>query len=478
MTTRNDAFWQEMMEKISVANEDAFSKADFLRDTCVFFNISHAFIYEGDYSGSFYRQECHQAVHMDCPPEVINLKSLLGLELLSELSSSRVVIVYGETPKTPLEKRLKEILNVNLLILIPVLNQHFQLAGFVGLSDRRKAVRNEAVDIKTSTAVLSLLANQLKLEMFKKGIAFTEQALGNVLDHVGIDIYVNDFYTHDVLYVNKSMAAPYGGISKMLGKKCWQTIFNDKDAPCEFCPQPKLLDEEGKPTKAYSWDYERPFDNSWFRVFSSAFQWTDGRLAHLVASVDITESKRNEMLIQKMARFDHLTGLPNRRSLFEDIEKLVQAEKAEENEFFMLFCDLDGFKIINDTQGHHAGDVLLTSIGENLKRFSSDTLRVYRHGGDEFVVLIEEQLDKESMQQKLDALLDIFCRTYRFEGTDMRCGCSVGVAHHPKDATTAKDLIHLADMAMYAAKKAGKGTVRFSGGDEECFLSFDAYFKG
>ncbi len=475
MSAEKDIFWQKMMEKISVANENSFSKKDFLEDTCRFFDISHAFIYEADYTGIFYKREYYQAVSLDSLQDKLDLKNGLGLELLSEMSSLQIIVVSGQKKITPLEEKLKHIFNANTLIIIPVLNQHYQLAGFIGLSDRRKSVRKENIDIKTSSAVLSLLANRMKLEMFKNGIAFTEQALGNVLDHVGIDIYVNDFYTHDVLYVNKSMAAPYGGASSMLGEKCWQTIFDDKTGPCEFCPQPKLLDNKGYPSKTHTWDYQRPFDGSWFRVFSSAFQWTDGRLAHLVASVDITENKRNELLIQKMARFDHLTGLPNRRSLFEDIEKLTLEPLQNNTEFYVLFCDLDGFKIINDTIGHHAGDFLLTHIGEGLKEQSSPTLRSYRHGGDEFIVLIQHEQTKEEMRKHLDTLLQVFCKPYTFEENTLSCGCSIGIAHYPHNATSAKELLHIADMAMYAAKNAGKGTIRFA--KQDAFLPFETYYS-
>ncbi len=474
MSKAHDTFWHEMMEKSSVVNDEHFSKCDFLQDTCNFFGLSHGFIYEADHTGIFHRQEFFQSVSFAPLAKELNMKMILGLELLSELSSQRIIIVSGDRQKSQLEERLKEVFRASTLILIPVLNQHYQLSGFVGLSDRRKFLRNADIDIKTSCAVLSLLANRMKLEMFQKGIAFTEQALGNVLDHIGIDIYVNDYYTHDVLYVNQSMAAPYGGVAEMLGKKCWATIFDDKGSPCEFCPQEKLLDENNMPTKAYTWDYERPFDKSWFRVFSSAFKWTDGRIAHLVASVDITESKRNEMLIQKMARFDHLTGLANRRSLQEDIEALIQNTPKEEANCFLLFCDLDGFKTINDTLSHDAGDVLLTSIGDGLKRMSGESLYCYRQGGDEFVVLVKNKSTLEEMEKVLSDLLNVFCATYQYKGTDMQCGCSVGISHYPKDAHTPKELFHLADTAMYAAKQAGKGTVRFVQGSQ--FVALKEYF--
>ena len=108
------------------------------------------------------------------------------------------------------------------------------------------------------------------------------------------DIYVNSFDSHDMLYANESMAAPYGGIEHFEGKKCWQALYKDKTGECEFCPKKHLIDENGQPTKVYSWDYQRPFDKCWFRVFSAAFAWIDGQIAHVITSVDINHQKTIE----------------------------------------------------------------------------------------------------------------------------------------------------------------------------------------
>ncbi len=474
MTHDTETFFQEMTEKLSVQNEQ-LSKSDFLKDICQFFDISHAFIYGSDYSGEFSRVEYYEVITVDSLSERVFIKNLLGLELYSELCSKSVIICKGDSEKTELEKKLSDLFKVCTLIFIPILNQHYELVGFVGLGDRRKNPRHARLDISKACALLSLLANSVKLEMFQKGITNAEATLSNVLDHIGIDIYVNDYYTHDILYANKSMAAPYGGVENMVGKKCWQAIFNDKSEPCEFCPQPKLLDESGKINKTYQWDYERPFDKSWFRVLSSSFPWTDGRIAHLVASVDITESKRNQFLIEKLAQFDHLTGLANRRSLHDDIQLFIEDNSKFSEKWFTLFCDLDGFKSVNDTLGHEAGDVLLKGIAKDLQHISSDDIKAYRQGGDEFVVLLKDKGDEASIRDLISKVFSIFRKKYNYKGNEMGCGCSIGVAHFPDDATTAKELFRLADIAMYQVKKDGRGTVKFY--HKGKYLTLDEYFN-
>ncbi len=478
-----ESFFQRMIEKISILNEDKISKHSFLEEICGFFDISHAFIYESDHLGVFHRKEYFASVDSGLFKESYNIRELIGRELLSELCSEKVLLcssIKGDDgndkdEKSELLKKLTEIFSVNMLVLIPILNQHLELAGFIGLGDRRKSPRHAGAELNRVCALLTLLANGVKLEMFKKGIANAEAAMSNVLNHIGIDIYVNDYYTHDILYTNKSMAEPYGGVENMIGKKCWGTIFTDKTGPCDFCPQPKLIDESGMPNKTYSWDYERPFDKSWFRVLSSAFSWTDGRLAHLVASVDITENKRNEMLIEKLALYDHLTGLANRRSLQDDIRLFIEDSSKFGDEWYLLFCDLDGFKKVNDTYGHQAGDVLLKGIADELNKLCNSEIRTYRQGGDEFVVLMRDKGSEQVVRVIIDRLFDIFKKQYDYEGNVIGCGCSIGVARYPADASTAKEIFHLADTAMYAVKKNGRGTVRFCYNND--FVDIDEFFK-
>ncbi len=468
-------FIQQMIEKLSILNEEELSKREFLGDICDFFDISHAFIYEIDHLGEFCKTEHYERVHYNILPDRLNMKELIGSELLSELCSKKVILHTENAKISALNNRLSEILNVSTLIFIPILNQHYALSGFVGLGDRRKVLRQAKADISNACALLTLLANNVKLEMFKKGIETAQEVLSNVLDHIGIDIYVNDYYTHEILYANKSMAAPYGGVENMLGKKCWQSIFQDKTVPCDFCPQSKLLDDNGEINKTYQWDYERPFDKSWFRVLSSSFPWTDGRIAHLVASVDITESKRNQLLIEQLVQFDHLTGLANRRSLHDDIQLFIEQPEMFGPKWFVLFCDLDGFKTINDTHSHQAGDVLLIGIAQDLKDICNENIRAYRQGGDEFVVIIKDDDNEEFIKDMINQLFAIFRKKHDYKGIEIGCNCSIGVAHYPRDAKTAKEIFHLADTAMYCVKSEGRGTVRFCHDGE--FLTIEEYFK-
>ncbi len=457
-------FYTLMMKKINSKSEGNLSKKDFLKDVCVFFDYGIGFIYQKDETSTLRKTAEYPLYGDNFLTEILTFSEEVEKSILSKYGNEPILL-YSKCEKEndSTKKELAKILKASSYVLVPIKNLHGELSGLVGLSDRRTINRRGEVDLENCLAVLSLLANVLKIEVYETGIKNAEQILSQVLDHTCIDIYVNDFYNHDILYVNKSMAAPYGGVENMMGKKCWASIFDDKTGPCNFCPQLKLIDEDGNPTNTYSWDYQRPFDGSWFRVFSSAFPWVDGKLAHLVASVDITENKNNELLVQRLANCDALTGLANRRKLLKDIDSFIKDETLFGKEWCMLFCDLDGFKEINDTLGHAAGDALLKEISIRLGKKSLVECKTYRNGGDEFVVLLAcEKKDKE-LFDSIDSIMKDFTDPCTFEGKSISCGCSIGAVHYPIGGTTSNELLHNADVAMYEAKNAGKGVVRYFG---------------
>lgn len=246
----------------------------------------------------------------------------------------------------------------------------------------------------------------------------------------------------------------------MLGKKCWQALYTDKSGPCDYCPQNKLIDEEGNPTKIYSWDYRRPFDGSWFRVLSATFRWFDGRLAHVVSSVDITENKNNEATIAQMADYDALTNLPNRRKLLADCDAAIEEAIKNDGHGYLLFFDLDKFKDLNDSMGHQAGDQLLQEVGKALQKNRYTRDRSFRYGGDEFVVLLPDTTEKQA-HKVVQFLLARFQRPWRLKRISPICHASVGVARYPEQGKNTEELLHKADSMMYKAKQAGRGTACF-----------------
>lgn len=203
-------------------------------------------------------------------------------------------------------------------------------------------------------------------------------------------------------------------------------------------------------------------------VTVSPIRADDDQVVRVVSIVrDVTEERRMAQELERRAHYDELTGLPNRALFFDRLhERIRQARRAGEG-LALLFMDLDGFKALNDTHGHQAGDRALT---EAARRFAatlreSDTLA--RVSGDEFAVLLGPTPHPEHAGQvaakllaSLEAPLDVT------DGEPAVLGVSIGIARYPEDAEEAEVLLKRADEAMYAAKQAGRNRHRFHGQGE------------
>lgn len=356
------------------------------------------------------------------------------------------------------EKYLLNLLNAKSIYLLCVVDENKRIDTIIFFI--AKQVLHYQEQLQHLQTYASIILKYYNIEVYKKKLSFTHTALESILDNTGIDIYVNDFHTHDILYVNKSMAKPYGGKSAFMNNKCWEVLFPEQTGPCPFCPQQHLIDEEGNPTKVYTWDYQRAFDGSWFRVFSAAFRWVDGRLAHVVSSADITDNKKFEAMIQYMANYDALTDLPNRRKLVSDCEQPInQAKPGDQG--YLLFFDIDGFKAINDNYGHDAGDEFLIFVAQYFKQIPLLKNNIYRNGGDEFVAIIDGPLSKDAIRDLAQTIHARFQQAWTLKAGEVFCNVSIGVACYPEDGVHAEPLLQIADKAMYLAKKTGGADIRF-----------------
>ena len=193
----------------------------------------------------------------------------------------------------------------------------------------------------------------------------------------------------------------------------------------------------------------------------------DGTLTNYVGSFsDITERKKAEEDINRLAFFDPLTDLPNRRLLLDRLQHAMATGARSGRYGAIMFIDLDNFKVINDTKGHDCGDLLLVEIARRLQSCVREGDTVARLGGDEFVVILEdmgsqaEQAAKqvEEVGEKIRAVIDRPCllKECEFHST-----ASIGVSLFVGSETSAEALLKYADIAMYQAKGAGRNTVRF-----------------
>ncbi len=203
---------------------------------------------------------------------------------------------------------------------------------------------------------------------------------------------------------------------------------------------------------------------------ADAVRWVELRLAPVATArrgsgfigiaEDVTARRALQEQLSYQAKRDALTGLINRRYLIETLNEWLGSRRARDREFAVLFCDLDGFKQVNDTMGHEAGDRVLVEVARRLVRTARDYDVVARAAGDEFVILLRYVVGTEDASAAAARQLAGLCEPFRVMGREVPISASVGVAL-PDDGDTAETILRRADRGMYAAKAAGPGQWRF-----------------
>ncbi|MBI5330126.1 MAG: EAL domain-containing protein [Betaproteobacteria bacterium] len=193
-----------------------------------------------------------------------------------------------------------------------------------------------------------------------------------------------------------------------------------------------------------------------------------GKVTHYVANfLDITEQKQAQAEIERLAYFDALTGLPNRRLLLDRVRHELAAARRAQHSGALLFIDLDHFKHINDARGHAVGDQVLQQVARRLEQNLRAVDTVARLGGDEFVVLLPELADTLNAAATVarsvaDKLREALGEIYPVQGGEHYLGVSMGVTLFPADEEqNCEELLRHADTAMYRAKESGRNAVRF-----------------
>ncbi|MGN6268908.1 MAG: EAL domain-containing protein [Sphingomonas sp.] len=176
---------------------------------------------------------------------------------------------------------------------------------------------------------------------------------------------------------------------------------------------------------------------------------------------DLTEKRRSEAEITRLALFDDLTGLANRQRMKQSLDQALAQNASRYSPTALFLLDLDRFKAVNDTLGHQTGDLLLQQVAKRLQRAVGETGLVGRLGGDEFQVVLPNQSNREQLGDIARRIIDSLSQPYFIEGASISIGCSIGVARAPDDGTSSEALVRNADLALYAAKADGRGIHRF-----------------
>ncbi len=180
---------------------------------------------------------------------------------------------------------------------------------------------------------------------------------------------------------------------------------------------------------------------------------------------DITVEYERSLEDSRLAEYDSLTGLANRHRMGRRLEAILSSYKAAGRACTLLMMDLDRFKQVNDTLGHQAGDELLKQVAKRLHRVIGDRGEIGRLGGDEFQIILPDMDDRGKLGDLANKIIQLLSQPYIIEDKRATIGTSVGVAIAPYDGMEKEELIHNADLALYAAKNGGRGQFRFYSAD-------------
>lgn len=378
-----------------------------LTDICTFYKFKKGFVYQTDGFRYFFLKET-------IGNEDHSLKRRFEMSEMTKIHSDRMKVknrpfyASRNDDNSLVDIDVLDFHKTDSLLVRQFEDSEGKIIGFIGFADREDTTPFTDEELQTIHLLLGSLSKEIAVREYKEREVRASNTLGSIMNNMGVDIYVNSFDSHDMLYANASMAAPYGGIKHFEGKKCWQALYTDKTGECEFCPKRHLIDENGLPTKVYSWDYQRPFDQCWFRVFSAAFPWIDGQMAHVITSVDIDHQKKieEELRIAKdkaenldrlksafLANMSHEIRTPL-NSIVGFASMLVEEEDKEERQGYIEIMQentellLQLISDILDLSKIEAGTLDFNMGYLNIRDFCEDILRGYEIKEDKPVPVV------------------------------------------------------------------------------------------
>jgi diguanylate cyclase (GGDEF)-like protein len=347
---------------------------------------------------------------------------------------------------------------------VAILNALVAMAGATAVSREPQvlagigflAVINIAYSVAGARTVLSNARARLQLEaQARKALHFVDE-----FENSGRGWFWETNSLGTLSYVSQQLADDFKvAPEELLGRQFNDLLSVDSGSP-------DSLREER--TLGFHLSARFPFSDVIVRAASDEdIHWSlsgnpifDGRgrfLGFRGIGTDLTEQRRSEQEISRLARFDSLTGLPNRALMRQTLDEALRNATNRRKGCSLFLIDLDRFKNVNDTLGHPIGDALLRQVADRLKSVMGDHGQVGRLGGDEFKAVLPGTVETGLIESLARTLIEQVSRPYSIEGHRVTIGASVGIAIGDPGRACADSLIRNADLALYAAKAAGRG---------------------
>jgi diguanylate cyclase (GGDEF)-like protein/PAS domain S-box-containing protein len=256
------------------------------------------------------------------------------------------------------------------------------------------------------------------------------------------------------IYGYESVEALAQGISDIQ-----KQLYVDPGKRAEFV---SLMHECGVVQNFEAQVYRKNGDIIWISENARAVHDSKGQLLFYEGTVeDITDRKNYQQQIEYQATHDSLTGLPNRTLLSDRLQQCISFADRYDEKLAVAFIDLDQFKLINDSMGHHVGDQLLVDMAQRLSACVRESDTLVRLGGDEFVMLLNGLHKVEDISQSMQRILSTVAQPFVINGWDYTVSCSIGVSLYPDDGSDPGDILKHADAAMFKAKQSGRNNFQF-----------------
>ena len=285
----------------------------------------------------------------------------------------------------------------------------------------------------------------------------TQIFLDAVVESIPSMVFVKDARDGRFVLLNKA-GEELLGISRhdLIGKSDFD-LFNPDDAQ-RFRQADQAVVASGKLVNIENEPLSTPSGLRSLRTQKIGVPDIDGQPRYLLGiSEDVTEKLRVEERSRHLALHDVLTDLPNRLKFQDILDREIERKKGRERDFALLLLDLDRFKAVNDRLGHHAGDDLLRHVAMRMRsQLGKDDIAA-RLGGDEFGVIHRGRVTEDTASRLAVALIDAVSQPFHIDGQWISVGCSAGITIRSRHGETADALMKRADLALYAAKSAGKG---------------------
>ena len=339
-------------------------------------------------------------------------------------------------------------------------NPEYEFSGSALLILGEVSFANILLIVPISRLIVKLNKEKLQLESLTIEMAKRKEQLQNIFDNLDVAIWSLDLQEQS-LQVSTELERIYGVSREEIVKypvSIWKEMIHPEDRNVAECLDEQLF--SGQSGNAMYRILRRDGEIRWVQDRGVPIVDASGKVIRIDGVViDVTETKQANDQIKKMAFHDPLTGLPNRRYFEEKLSIAMKSAKADDEKLVVLFMDLDGFKKVNDTFGHEAGDLLLQEVGVRCQNCMGPDDLLARLAGDEFTILLPQADIEQAMAVSRKMIAEIQ-KPFPIDKNLVSFTSSIGISLYPEHGETPEMLIKRADEAMYWAKESGKNSFR------------------